>query len=240
MVDAQDTQPVEADVVNMADDDMMTDVTAEAELSPKLVTLSKPGSIQAESIGALRTHILAQHVNDGKRSLAICGPKSGVGTTHIAANLSVAMAQAGIKTLLLEANLRNPAISDYITIAGAHNGLLQCLDENEASLGDSVYRDVIPNLSILYAGGTVANAQQLLASSNFKELASACMRDFDLVIADTPAMDSFADARRIASVMRYALPVVRRNDTFVSDVKRLVEDLQADRAQILGTFMNEY
>ncbi|VAV95011.1 hypothetical protein MNBD_ALPHA04-829 [hydrothermal vent metagenome] len=240
MVDAQDTPPSETAILDAADDGPVEGSTAEVELSPKLVTLSKPGSIQAESIGALRTHILAQHVNDGKRSLAICAPKAGVGTTYIAANLSVAMAQAGVKTLLLEANLRNPDISDYISVPDVKNGLLQCLDENEAMLGDSICRDVIPNLSVLYAGGTAANAQQLLANSNFKDLASACMRDFDLVIADTPAMDSFADARRIASVLRYALPIVRRNDTFVSDVKRLVEDLQADRAQILGTFMNEY
>ena len=47
-----------------------------------------------------------------------------------------------------------------------------------------------------------------------------------------------ADARRIASVMRYALIVVKRDVTYVDDVKRLIQELNSDRVSVVGTFLN--
>lgn len=207
--------------------------------SRSLEVLSAPGSAQAESIGALRTHLLAQHIRDKRRSLAICGASPGVGCTFVATNLSVALAMAGVRTLLIDGNLRQPGVNELITPVADGPGLQQCLLDDGASLGEAIHADVLPNLSILYAGGIASNAQELLAGANFKGLIDSCIRDFDLTIVDTAPSNSCADARRVATVLRYAMVVVRRNASYLSDVKTLIDELHADRSTVIGTFLNE-
>ena len=209
-------------------------------ISRKLVTLSESRTIAAESIAALRSHILAQHISDRRRSLTICSPTLGTGCTFLSANIAVALAQAGIKTLLMDANLREPGLEEYIQPADTHPGLLQCLDGSGASLGEALCREVLPNLSVLYAGGTADNAQELLASAEFRDIAGSCLRDFELTVVDTPPASLCADARRVSNILRYALVVARKDVSYVSDIRKLIEELQADRAHVVGTYLNEF
>jgi protein-tyrosine kinase len=208
--------------------------------SEDIAVLHDQGGLQSESIGALRTHLLAQHVRDRRRSLAICAPTLGVGSTYIAVNLACAVALAGVKTLLIDANMRTPGVDALITPSQSGPGLKQCLSEATPPLGDAIHDDVLPNLSVLFAGGAVANAPELLAGANFKALIDTCIRDFDLTIIDTPPGNVGADARRIAAVARYALIVARRDVTFVSDVKLLSKDIENDRGNVIGTFLNDF
>lgn len=207
--------------------------------------LTEPGGARAESIGSLRTHLLAQHVRDGRRSLAICSATAGAGCSYVATNLAAAMAMAGIKTLLIDANLRDPGLEAFIEPVAAPSGqpqpgLSHYLSDATVEAGDIIHGDVLSNLSIIYAGSPTSNAQELLASAGFKQLFDDCMRDFDLTIIDTPPSSTCADARRVAAVARHALIVVRRHRGFVSDVKTLGEELTADHANVVGTFLNDY
>src|SRR5260221_7357106 len=82
-------------------------------LSPELVTLSDARPAEAEAIRTMRTHIMARHLEDGRRGLTMCSATKGVGCTFMAANLAVALAQIGIKTLLIDADLRDPGVQAF-------------------------------------------------------------------------------------------------------------------------------
>lgn len=208
--------------------------------SPSLILLSNPASLQAESIGALRNHLIAQHVRDGRRSLVMCGPSMGVGCSFLTANTGLAMAQAGINTLIIDANLRDPAMDDYFCPSEPAPGLAQFLTD-PTSGGDGMLRiNVLPNLSLMHSGGKAENAQELLASTQFKSLMDECVRNFDLVLVDSPAANSAGDACRIASVLNYALIVTRCHSSYVSDVQTLANDLHINRAKVVGTFLNDF
>jgi protein-tyrosine kinase len=198
------------------------------------------GGVRAESIGALRTHLLAQHLRDRRRSLAVCAPAAGVGCTYIAVNLACSMAMAGVKTLLIDANLRAPGVQRLIRPSVTGPGLTDCLTDDTAPLGDAIHDNVLPNLSVLYAGAASDNPQELLAGATFKALVDTCLRDFDLTIIDTSAGNLGADTRRVAAVARYALIVARRDVSFVSDIKLLAGEIETDRAQVIGTFLNDF
>lgn len=213
---------------------------ANFRFSRQICVLSDPGGPGAGAIGALRTHLLAQHLRDRRRSLAVCGPSVGVGCTYIATNLAVALSLAGVRTLLIDANMRQPGLEALIAPGGPGMGLQQCLASRDALLGDAICDDVLPNLSLLYAGGRAENAQELLASAGFNGLIAACIRNFDLVVVDTPPSNTFADARIVSAVLRYAMIVTRRNETYVSDVKLLAKELTDDRAMVIGSFLNDY
>lgn len=208
-------------------------------MSPDLVTISAPHGAQAEAVRTLRTYIMAQHVEDGRRGLAICGASAGVGCTFTAVNLAVALSQIGVKTLLIDGNLRQPAVEDFIRPSGRLSGLRQLLSGVDAALSDCIQHEVLPDLAVMYAGGAAPNAQELLAGDECKNIIDTCLRDFDLTIIDTPPANGSADVRRISTLAGYSLIVARRNISFVSDVSVLAAQLTEDRAHVVGTVMNE-
>jgi capsular exopolysaccharide synthesis family protein len=207
-------------------------------IAPLLITLSDPLSAGAEAIRALRTHVMAQHIQAGRRGLVICAASIDVGCSFVAANLAVALAQIGLKTLLVDGDLRSPAIDSIIPAHMPTRGLVGCLLTLDTQISEYIEADLLPNLSVLHAGAAAANSQELLARELFESLMHQCMRDYDITIVDTPPANTSADARRICNVVGYALVVARRNKSLVSDVKTLVEQLIDDHAIVIGTVMN--
>lgn len=199
--------------------------------SPDLVTLSEGRAAEAEAIRTIRTHIIARHLNDGRRGLAICGPKAGVGCTFTAANLAVAMSQVGVATLLIDTDLRRPGIPELIRPEGAAPA--------KPGEHERIHPEVLPNLSVLYAGGVTGGPEELLGGEGFRRLMDRCLRDFEFTIVDTPPASDSSDALRVASVVGYALVVARTNVSLLRDVEHLARDLQEDGARVIGAVLNE-
>ncbi len=206
--------------------------------APQLVTLSSTPDPRGEAIRALRTHVVAQHLHMGRRALAVCAASPGVGCTFIAANLAVALSQIGVKTLLIDADLHNPSVASLITPSRPGEGLAHCLATGEPDFYPPIHADVLPNLSVLFAGGAAANAQELLGAERFQSLMALCLRDFDATIVDTPPANRYSDARRVSTVAGYAVIVAARDRTYIDDVKVLAAQLQTDHARVVGTVLN--
>jgi capsular exopolysaccharide synthesis family protein len=187
----------------------------------------------------MRTHIMARHLEDGRRGLAMCSASKGTGCTFMAANLAVSLAQIGIKTLLIDGDMRTPGVQSLFRPLSETGGLKQSLTTPELHSHDQIHTEVLPNLSILYAGGVADNAQELLGSAPFTALIDRCLRDFEFTLIDTPPTNRCADARRIASVVGYGVIVARRNVSFINDVAALASQLQEDGAKVIGTVLNE-
>ena len=207
--------------------------------SQSLVMQSDPTSGAAEAIRALRTHLMAQHVQAGRRALALCAVSPGVGCSFVAANLAVALAQIGVKTLLIDGNLRSPSMEAVFLVDRPTGGLAPCMMSDDSSFSDHIQVDLEPNLSVLFSRGCPPNPQEILAGNRFSELMDFCLREYEVTLVDTPPANTCADARRISTVTGYSLLIARKNLTFVEDLKTLAEQLQADHAKIVGTVLNE-
>jgi capsular exopolysaccharide synthesis family protein len=211
----------------------------DAVVSPDVVTVAAPTGVAAEAVRVLRTHIQSQHLQEGRRALAVCGVASDHGCTFIATNLAVALSQIGVATLLIDANLRDPGVDKMIMSSNGAGGLRECLARPDLPVGEFIEEEVLPNLSILYAGGVAPDAQELLAGERFEEVMSICLRTYDATIIDTPPANGSADALRVSNVVGYSLIVARKHQSLVSDVKTLAAQLQANRATVVGTVLNE-
>jgi capsular exopolysaccharide synthesis family protein len=212
---------------------------ASYQLSSDLLSLEDQIGADGESFRQLRTHIMARHVGEGRRALAVCAATPSVGCSFVASNLAVALSQIGVKTLLVDANLREPAIERYFRPSTNRPGLQQCLQSDDTMFSEWIQPEILPNLSILFAGGTPGNPQELLASTRFAELMSFCLRDYDMTLLDTPAASSCSDVHRVSTVAGYSLVVARRDKSLVDDVKTLIGQLESDRARVVGTVMTE-
>jgi protein-tyrosine kinase len=209
-------------------------------LSSNLVTMGDERASEAEAVRTIRTHIVARHIKDGRRGLAVCAPAEGAGCTFTATNLAVALAQVGISTLLIDGDMRRPAVEEFIRPQREMPGLMQCIaDDATVSPSSCIHNEVLPNLSIMYSGGRTHNAQELLAGDPFKRLIEGCLRDYEFTIVDTPPTNQCADARRIGTIIGYTLIVARARVTLTSEVAMLAGKLQEDGVRVVGTVLNE-
>ncbi|HEY1929719.1 MAG TPA: CpsD/CapB family tyrosine-protein kinase [Caulobacteraceae bacterium] len=204
--------------------------------SSSLVTLTNPTSPEAEAIRGLRSHIVTQHLNMGRRALAVCGASVGIGTTFTATNLAVALSQIGVNTLLVDANLQQPGLERLIRPQRPPVGLARKL------AGDTPYEEfvdarVLPNLSVIYAGSPAASSIELLASDRFKALMDFCLRNFEATIVDTPPSNRTHGAKQISSVIGYSLIVAGKGKTFVKDVRTLSNQLTSDGVRVVGSVL---
>lgn len=228
----------EAEIADYGGDEMPLDDPLNYRFSRRLTVLSDPLGIQSSAVGALRNHLSQQHLGLGRRSLAICSVSDDVNRTLVSANLAIAASQAGASTMLIDANLREPEFESYFKPPTDQAGLSDYLTGTTGAPGDIIRGDVLPNLSLIHAGSPPADPQALLSGRRFEDLITGLMRSYDFTIVDCPSARLSSDARRVASVMRYALIVVKRDVTYINDVKRLVEDLTSDRVTVIGTFLN--
>jgi len=220
--------------------DAGNDASVSYSFSDDLITLSDPQGQGAEYIRALRTQVMAQHLEAGRRALAVCEAAPRLGATFVATNLALSLAQAGVDTLLIDGNLRAPSVHHLIRPSRELPGLRDCLSAAAAAaVGDYVQENVLPNFSVMFSGGAAANAQELLARASFEQVINACMRDFTMTIIDTPPANSCADCRLIASVAGYSLIVSRRHKGLVEDVKTLAGQLRAAHSTVIGTVLND-
>lgn len=218
-----------------------TDDTAlGSAVSPALIVLTNPSCIEAEAIRGLRTRIMAQHVREGRRALAICAPSAEADTPFVTANLGAAVAQIGVKTAIIDANLRAPSLGSFFGLDPDLPGLADYLGASAPQIDYVIRTEVIPNLAIIPAGSMVANPQELLGSTRFPMLVNQLLREFDLTIFDTAPAHNCTDAQRVATVAGYSLIVARKHDSFMNDISTLSRMLRADRSVIIGSVLNDY
>jgi capsular exopolysaccharide synthesis family protein len=210
------------------------------DISDEIVVLSDPASPRAEALRLLRTQIIAQHIGAGRRAFAVTGAVDGAGASYIAANLAAALSQVGIKTLLVDANMRNPRIDAIYGIDPSGPGLSTYLSLQANRPERVVYPDVLPHLSIIPSGPPVARPQELLSGVRFRSGVDILLRQYDVALFDTPATNENADALTVAGVLGYALVVARRDHSFVRDVQVLTQQIGAARASVIGSVLNEY
>ncbi len=202
-------------------------------------TVTRPNSPQSESIAQLRNFIIGQHMRDGRRALAICAPLPETGCTFTSVNIAAALAQAGVNTLLIDANLRDAGIERLVTPVGREPAGLGDYLHSNGTVPPEVMGDVIANLSILFAGRR-DDAHDYLATNVFKDLLDESVRSFDMTIVDCPPAAHYSDARRIATLLRHAMVIVRKNVSYARDVRTLIRELQHDRVNVVGTFLNDF
>ncbi|PZQ55157.1 MAG: diutan polysaccharide export protein [Phenylobacterium zucineum] len=204
---------------------------------PSLVEAMTFGTPTGRACIELAEEVILRHFGLGRRGLAVCGASAGGGATFVSASLAAALAQSGVPTLLIEANLRDPGLNRLIHASLPAPGLLQYL-RSEAAAIDVMLPDVAPGLAVLFAGGTTSGADELLCSVRFRDLLTHCLRDYAAVIVDTPPANRYADARTVAAAVGYAAIVARREYSYVNDAALLTHQLSDAGVTVIGSVFN--
>ncbi len=209
-------------------------------VSDELIVVNNPTAVRSEAIRLLRTQVIAQHIKLGRRGLAMVSPVDNVGCTYLAANLAASLSQVGIKTLIVDANMRSPRIDQIFGLDPNAPGLSNYLTLQTSRLERVVNANVLPNLSVISGGPPVARPQEMLSSARFRDGVNTVMREYDITIFDTPAANTSADALTVGGTVGYAMMVARRDHSYFKDVTTLFNQLGSTRCVVIGSVLNEF
>jgi protein-tyrosine kinase len=204
-----------------------------------LLLACSPEHPHCERLRALRTELLLVLGAKSRQadSIALLSPSSGEGRSQLTAELAIAFAQLGRRTLLVEADMRRPR--QHLNFAA----------ENAAGLSQSLLLGTapqllkvegLPDLSLLTAGPVPPNPLELLTNGRFDRLLTDWRRAFDIVLIDTPAVTDFADGLAIASFAKQVLLLSRANATGHKEMKDTLRRLATTNARILGAVINKF
>ncbi len=208
--------------------------------SPELVVLNQPFSVQAEAMRAARSQVnMRLHDAAAPRlALAVISPETGDGKSYFTANLAVALAQLGGRTLLVDADLRGPRQHEVFRVPNTA-GLSNVLSGRaEAQVIQSV--EGIPALFVLPGGSIPPNPLELLERPAFGLLMRELSAKFDHVIVDTTAASYGADACVTAARCGAALVLARKSACKYTALQDLVASMQGSPVKLLGAIVNEF
>ncbi|HLX81848.1 MAG TPA: chain length determinant protein tyrosine kinase EpsG [Burkholderiales bacterium] len=209
-------------------------------ISRELVVASEPFGQRAEQLRALRTQLLIRWSNSGirRRVLVIASPGSGEGRSYVVANLAVAFAQLGQRTLLIDADLRAPRLQRIFNIP-ERPGLSAVLS-GRADRSALVSMPVFGPLCVMPAGATPPNPQELLLRPALAGLLDQMEAEFDVVLLDSSPAKDYADAQSLAFRAGGALVLVRKDHTRRDDTTGVIRELSDTGARIVGTVLNTF
>lgn len=208
-------------------------------LNEELVAAYQPFSPRVEQLRAIRSQLMLRWFDraEERQVLTVVGAERGEGRSYLAANLAVVFSQLGERTLLVDADLREPrqhflfALENRFGFSTLLAGRLR--EEAVVRIPD------LAGLSVLPAGPTPPNPLELLNRLNFDEFMIGVRSAYDIVIIDTPAMCSGEDAAMIAVKTGAALAVARTGTTRMAAFADLVQGLSDAGVAVVGSVLNE-
>lgn len=176
------------------------------------------------------------------RVIAISSPGPGEGKTTIAANLGSVLAKIGNRVLLIDADLRKPALHTMFGIDNA-TGLADLLSGNQPISGDSVrklvHRPANSNLDVLTAGSPGVAAFDLFQSTRLAELIDAVREDYKLILIDTAPLLLIPESRTLGRLADWSILVLRAGRTTENAAMAARQQMADDGIPLLGTILND-
>jgi capsular exopolysaccharide synthesis family protein len=212
----------------------MFGLTAKRNITAEL----HPTSPAADAFRRLRNRMGNLIGGPEGKVIAIVSTSPSEGKTTVAVHLAVACAQTGRKVLLIDGNLRQPAL-DHIFGLSNLTGLSHLLDQQAEHLAETIQQAGKARLSVLTAGPASETTADALDSVRMENLLKLATAEYELVLIDTPALFSVADAAAIARKSNGVIWVVHAGISRKSAALETKKLLQQLNVPILGCVLNK-
>lgn len=175
---------------------------------------------------------------DGGRGKVFCITSSiqGEGKTTVSSNIALSAARSGAKTILIDCDLRKPALKHYFKTS--KKGITGYLS-GQVELEDIIAHEIEPKLDIIVTKQTSPNPLVLLQSETFDQLIDKLSLNYDYVIIDTPPLGLCTDSLIIGKKTDGIVLVTRQKCSNHKMIKHLVDQIKFAECQILGFVLND-
>ena len=205
-----------------------------------LPVVHQPASAAAEAFRSLRTALALEH--DAPRSVLFTSAEPGEGKSFCSVNHAAALAQQGLTTLFVSADLRCPRADELLLTPEVLKrrpvtGLADCL-AGPTPLSAAVYPTAVANLFICPAGQQVPSPAELLAGGRFPGVLTEALAVFDRVVVDSPPLVAVSDCLLLAKHVGAVCVVIRARKTSRRLVERACRLLRRAGVQPVGFVLN--
>lgn len=190
----------------------------------------------SEAFKALRTNLLFCGEDKKVILFTSCTPDEGKST--VVMYLAMALAEAGKKVLMIDADLRKSVMMGKYAISQTIRGLSHLLS-GQAELEEVICRTDRPGMEVIFAGPIAPNPAELLGDKTFKKLLSYGRENYDYVLIDSSPLGSVIDSAIIAEVCDGSIIVIETEVISYRFVQEIKAQLEKSNCPILGTVLNK-
>lgn len=190
-----------------------------------------------EAYKSLRTNI--QFCGKDKKVIALTSCTPNEGKSSVSMQLAASLAEAGKKTLLIDADMRKSVLMGRLDISGQEiQGLTHFLS-GQSNLTDVICATDVKNFHLIYSGPFPPNPAELLGGKTFKNMLNALRDIYDYIILDTPPLGSVIDSAIIAGSCDGVIMVVESGAISYRFAQEVKEQLEKSNCPILGAVLNK-
>lgn len=197
-----------------------------------------PQSTAAEGFRTIRAAIALMPKAEKYRLLVVTSTIPSEGKSLLASNLAIVTAQTGLKTLLVDADLRRPSVHKVFQLHSP-TGLSAYLNESVSSLNDIVHTTEVPNLDVICAGAIPSNPSELSGSKRMRQLLNEIMSRYDRVFLDCPPVSAVSDPLVIASMADGVVFLTKFNKIRREHARKSIQRIQDAGIHLLGVVLND-
>lgn len=223
---------------NVLASNLVGEVVAQpARVSTDLMSFHQPESAAAEDIRALRNALTLrwfQHP-DGGRALSVISAERREGRSLMAANLAIAFAQVGVRTLLIDADMRHP-IQHRLFGLDNRAGLSGYLNAGQLTAAH-YFLPELETLSVIPVGALPPSPQELLLRPSLASFLETASLNFEVILVDTPSARSGSDYQIVAKVTRGAVMIGQAGTTRTRDAARMINTCEDIGVKVVGGAM---
>lgn len=202
------------------------------------IMADKPNSIFAEAVRSARTGVMLSAIDQTHRILLVTSSLPAEGKTTVAINLALAHSQTQ-RTLLIDADMRRPAVGRGLELPPASKGLSN-LVSGSAQLAECLQVLDGTQLSIISAGTLPPNPLELLLSERFKQTLAELGTQFETIVIDSPPVELVSDALVISAEATGVIYVVKAHETPYQLVRKGLARLHHAQGHLLGIALNQF
>lgn len=203
---------------------------------PQLITLTDPRSPVAEAYRTLRTNLTFAGLDQPIETLIVTSPAAGGEKSITAANLAVVMAQGERRTILVDADLRRPALHEIFGVSN-ERGLTTMFVDPQARAEPSLIEVGVENLWLLPSGPLPPNPADLLGSRRMEEIIAILRSQADVLIFDAPPVLAVTDAAVLGMKVDGVLLVIEAGRTRREQARQARELLERAHVRVVGAVL---
>ncbi|SCY49160.1 capsular exopolysaccharide family [Paenibacillus polysaccharolyticus] len=198
--------------------------------------MANPRSTSSEAYRKLRTNIQFSSIDSQIQTIMIASASSGEGKTTTIGNLAVTYAQEGKKVLVMDTDLRKPAVHLMFNVPN-HVGLTSVLS-SQYKVTEVLRETGVEGLHVLSSGPIPPNPSEMIGSRKMTALLEGLKEEYDVILFDTPPVLTVTDALIISSLCDGVILVVNAGKVKKDLVKKAKAHLEHVNARILGAVLN--
>jgi capsular exopolysaccharide synthesis family protein len=197
-----------------------------------------PQSNAAESFRTVRAAITLGSRGERFRILTVTSNVPSEGKSTIAANLAIVIAQTGLRTLLVDTDLRRPSVHQGFGLRGV-TGLAAYLAGKVNSIEEIARSTEIPNLEIVCCGSTPSQPSELLSSRRMADFIQEASRRYERIILDCPPVSAVSDPLIVSTLADAVILVTKFNKVRREMARKSVQRILESGLQICGAVIND-